>query len=119
MESDRVPEPGVDASTTLLRADDMAASTAFWTAVLGSGPGVIDGEDWVQFHAGEVRIALAGTNRIGHAPAVLLKVADLAQARSRMLALGYEPGEEEEGLHERTVALKDPSGNHVVMYEPR
>ena len=134
MESDAEPEPERAASSSPLtrRLDhvyywvaDMDRAVAFYCDVVGLPLIRRTGDEWAEFDAGDVRLALHGAIH-GHAPppggatAVFL-VDDLDAARSALSARGVTPGHEGgvEG-YARFLAFSDPDGNtvQIIEYEP-
>lgn len=101
---------------------DMDAAVAFYRDVLGLTLRFQDGSRWAAFDAGGTTFALsseAGPSGAGGATVSFRVegldafVADL-RAKGAALDSGIT-----EGAHERTVGVRDPSGNRVLLYESR
>ena len=85
----------------VLPVDDMAAAARTWSALLGVDPTFVDGERWAQFDVSVAGgVALAGTDRVADVPGLMIKVADVAAARTQAIRLGLPVGELEDGPHE-------------------
>lgn len=105
--------------TPVLPVPDLDAAVAAWRGILGIEPTFVDGTRWAQFDLGGRRLALAGTDRAADVPSLMVKVGDLAAARSELEAAGAQLGPVEEGPHELRCVLDGPAGCPVVLYEPR
>jgi hypothetical protein len=103
----------------VLPVDDLASAVATWSAILGAAPTFVDGDRWAQFDVAGRRLALAGTDRSGDMPGIMLKVPDLAAARARLLGEGIALGEPQEGAHEIRCSGVAPGGWPIVLYSPR
>ena len=108
-----------------MTATNLDASVAFYRDVVGLPLIRRAGDEWAEFDAGAVRLALHGAVH-GHAPppggatAVFL-VDDLDDARGALTARGVTFGHEGgvEG-YARFLAFADPDGNtvQIIEYEP-
>jgi hypothetical protein len=103
----------------VLPVDDLAQAVAAWSAILGVAPTFVDGDRWAQFDVGGRRLALAGTDRIADVPGIMLKVADVAGARARLVAQGITLAEPQQGAHEIRCSGVAPGGWPIVLYSPR
>src|SRR5687767_7261192 len=101
---------------------DMEAAVAFYRDVLDLTLVRRDGDEWAEFEAGPVRLALHGTpDPAPTSGTVVFRVADLDEARMQLQARGADVGErvgEVEGLA-RCATLRDPDGNPVQLIEYR
>jgi catechol 2,3-dioxygenase-like lactoylglutathione lyase family enzyme len=102
--------------------NDMDRAVAFYRDVLGLPLARRDGDEWAEFDAGGVRLALHGAVH-GHAPppggaAVVFEVADLDIARATLAARGVSFGHEGdvEG-YARFLTFTDPDGNTLQVIE--
>ena len=99
---------------------DMSAAVGFYRDVLGLPLVRRDGDEWAEFEAGPVRLALHGTNEAlpGSGTAVF-RVADLDEATMVLAARGATVDDhvgEVEGLA-RFATVRDPDGNPVQLIE--
>jgi len=103
-----VPTAGMDADlgfysgfglTTRFRDSDAYAAVTDGTVTIGL--------------AGEVEQPLPGRTLL------TLQVEDIAAEGARLRACGVEVGPVQEGAHELRVLVSDPSGNPVLIYQPR
>jgi predicted enzyme related to lactoylglutathione lyase len=111
-----------DLNFVILHVRDVAAARTFYTDALGLAV-TAENPTFVQFQAtGGATLALqhdeaaapTGTIELWwQAPAV---DATFAQLRERGVAIVSEPTDQPFG---RTVAIKDPEGNVLAMYQPR
>jgi catechol 2,3-dioxygenase-like lactoylglutathione lyase family enzyme len=104
---------------------DMDRAVAFYLDVLGLPLVRRSGDEWAEFDAGPVRLALHGAVH-GHAPppgggTAVFQVDDLDSARAALTARGVTFGHEGgvEG-YARFLAFTDPDGNtvQIIEYEP-
>jgi catechol 2,3-dioxygenase-like lactoylglutathione lyase family enzyme len=99
---------------------DMDAAVAFYTDVLGLTPRMRAGNEWAEFDAPPVVLALHGSE--GKAPGsgtVVFRVTDLDISRSELTRRGAVFDEhvgEVEG-HARFATFRDPSGNPLQIIE--
>jgi hypothetical protein len=98
--------------------DDLAGAVERWSALLGVAPTFVDGDRWAQFDVAGGRLALSGADRVHDGPAVLVKVADLDEARSRAAAQGFEVGDITTGPHERRCVAVGPDGFAAILHSP-
>jgi catechol 2,3-dioxygenase-like lactoylglutathione lyase family enzyme len=101
---------------------DMDAAVAFYRDVVGLSLVRRDGDDWAEFDAGPVRLALHGTDDAAQTSGtVVFRVADLDEARSALERRGAifvdHPGEVE-GFA-RFATFRDPDANPVQIIEYR
>lgn len=99
---------------------DMDAAVTFYRDVLGLPLVRRDGDEWAEFEAGPVRLALHGT---ADPPpgngTVVFRVANLDEARIVLRGRGADMDEhvgEVEGLA-RFATVRDPDGNPVQLIE--
>lgn len=108
----------IEGVATVLPVDDVAAAAKVWASLLGAEPTFVDGDRWAQFDVGGRRIALAGTDRASNLPGVMLKVADLADARANAEAQGLVVSPVHQGPHEQRCVVDGPGGWPIVLYSP-
>lgn len=79
-----------------------------------------DGERWVQYHVGNVNVALASTDEAPadrRGPIVVFEVAALEAATDNVVAAGARLlGERDMGSHGRTATFEDPEGNVFQLF---
>lgn len=98
--------------------DDLAGAVERWSALLGVAPTFVDGDRWAQFDVAGGRLALSGADRVHDGPAVLVKVSDLDEARTRAQALGFRVGDITTGPHERRCVAVGPDGWAAILHSP-
>lgn len=98
--------------------DDLAGAVERWSALLGVAPTFVDGDRWAQFDVAGGRFALSGADRVHDGPAMLVKVPDLDEARTRAQALGFQVGEITTGPHERRCVAVGPDGYAAILHSP-
>lgn len=99
---------------------DMDAAVGFYRDTLGLPLVRRDGDEWAEFEAGPVRLALHGTTETppGNGT-VVLRVADLDEATMVLAGRGATVDDhvgEVEGLA-RFATVRDPDGNPVQLIE--
>ncbi|MCE6996079.1 hypothetical protein LZG04_14880 [Saccharothrix sp. S26] len=82
------------------------------------GAAFVDGDRRAQFDAAGGRLALSGADRVHDGPAVLVKVTDRDEARSRAAAPGFEVGDITTGPHERRCVAVGPDGFAAILHSP-
>lgn len=102
----------------VVTTDDLADAVRRWSTLLGVEPTFVDGDRWAQFDVAGGRLALSGADRVHDGPAVLVKVADLDEARARAESLGYRVGEITTGPHERRCVAVGPDDHAVILHAP-
>ena len=105
--------------STVVPTDDLAGALRVWKGLLGVEPTFVDGDRWTQFDVAGARIALSGTDRVhgAHdAPALMVRVADLEEARADALAMGLKAGEVTRGPHESRCVVTMPGPCAVILY---
>ena len=100
------------------RVRDMDAAVTFYAQVLGLPLKFRDGNNWAAFDVAGVTLALEG-GPSERGATVSLRVQQLDQVVARLRESGASVSEPVEGAHERRAELTDPSGNTLVLYEPR
>lgn len=93
----------------------------FYADVLGLALQFRDGDRWVQFKAGDISIALAGSEESMGAPldvpVPVFEIDDLDAALAELRAKGGETGAVRDmGAHGRTALIRDPSGAFLVLF---
>ena len=100
---------------------DMDASVAFYGDVVGLTLVRRDGNEWAEFDAGPVRLALHGSETPVASGTAVFRVEDLDQARWTLEERGATFDEyvgEVEG-RARFATFRDPDGNPVQIIEYR
>jgi predicted enzyme related to lactoylglutathione lyase len=100
------------------RVRDMDAAVTFYAQVLGLPLKFRDGDNWAAFDLGGVTLALEGGAADGGAT-VSLRVQGLDEVIAALRQAGATVSDATQGAHERRAELTDPSGNTLVLYEPR
>ena len=99
---------------------NMDASVAFYRDVVGLELVRRDGDEWAEFDAGSVRLALHGTDDpVPPSGTAVFRVDDLDDARLRLTARGARFDAhvgEVEGLA-RFATFRDPDGNPIQLIE--
>ena len=102
----------------VLPVPDLTEAIDTWKTVLGVEPTFIDGDKWAQFDLEGRRLILSGTDRIAETPSIMVKTADVADARTRMSSAGLSFGDAyRHGGELRSNAL-GPGGWTIVLYGP-
>ena len=101
---------------------DMDRAVAFYADVLGLPLSYRSGDDWAQFAAGPIQLALHGAGSAGETRTggtLAFTVADLdatkAKLSSKGVSVGHEGGGERRGP--RFVEFTDPDGNVLALFE--
>jgi catechol 2,3-dioxygenase-like lactoylglutathione lyase family enzyme len=100
---------------------DMDAAVAFYADVVGLALLRRDGNEWAEFDAGPVKLALHGGDSTGASGTAVFRVDDLDRARWTLEGRGATFDEyvgEVEGLA-RFATFRDPDGNPVQIIEYR
>jgi catechol 2,3-dioxygenase-like lactoylglutathione lyase family enzyme len=100
---------------------DMDAAVAFYEDVVGLALVRRDGNEWAEFEAGPVRLALHGSETAVASGTAVFRVEDLDRARWTLEERGAAFDEyvgEVEGLA-RFATFRDPDGNPVQIIEYR
>jgi catechol 2,3-dioxygenase-like lactoylglutathione lyase family enzyme len=100
---------------------DMDAAVAFYEDVVGLSLVRRDGNEWAEFEAGPVRLALHGSETAAASGTAVFRVDDLDRARWTLEERGATFDEfvgEVEGLA-RFATFRDPDGNPVQIIEYR
>ena len=99
---------------------DMDAAVAFYRDVLALTLTRRDGDEWAEFDAGPVRLALHGSaDEVPGSGTVVFRVDDLDDARLALRARGADVDDrvgEVEGFA-RFATVRDPDGNPVQLIE--
>jgi catechol 2,3-dioxygenase-like lactoylglutathione lyase family enzyme len=103
-------------------ATDIAASTHFYGELLGLPFGPTQHEDWVEYQAGNVTLAVMTpeTHDDTFAPltpgSFAFRVPDVAAAREALEAAGVPVGEVWDSGVCRGVGITDPAGNRILLH---
>ena len=100
------------------RVRDMDTAVTFYAQVLGLPLKFRDGDQWATFDLAGVTLALEGGASASGAT-VSLRVTGLDDVVRQLREAGATVSEPTDGAHERRAELTDPSGNTLVLYEPR
>jgi catechol 2,3-dioxygenase-like lactoylglutathione lyase family enzyme len=98
---------------------DMDAAVAFYRDVVGLPLVRRDGNEWAEFDAGPVRLALHGTDTVAPSGTVVFRVSDLDAARWTLTARGavFDASVGEVEGFARFSTFRDPDGNPVQLIE--
>lgn len=110
--------PEVISLTPVVATANLHEAIRVWSELLGAQPTFVDGTRWAQFDLGHGRLALAGNDRVTQAPAVMLKVADVEQARARAIALSLPAAPLQHGPHEVRCLVQNINGWDLIFYAP-
>ena len=101
---------------------DIEEARRFYGEVLGLPKGPTTHEDWVEFQAGEVTLAVVtpATHDYDFAPlpvgTIALRVSDVAEATAKLEAAGVAvKGTWDSGVC-HTAAFRDPAGNSILLH---
>jgi catechol 2,3-dioxygenase-like lactoylglutathione lyase family enzyme len=102
---------------------DMDRAVAFYETVLGLAVSSRAGNEWAEFRAGPVRLALHGTEETSMPPSgtVVFRVEDLDEARWALQQRGvvFDGHESEVPGVARFTTFHDPDGNLLQLIEYR
>ena len=110
-----------NADLVYLFVTDMERAIAFYRDTLELELLYSTGDEWAQFRAGPLQLALHGTAHVAHrvGGTIAFTVSDLdaskVQLASRGVVLGHEGGGE--GRGPRFVEFADPDGNMLALFE--
>jgi catechol 2,3-dioxygenase-like lactoylglutathione lyase family enzyme len=99
---------------------DMEAAVAFYTDVLGLTPRMRTGNEWAEFDAPPVVLALHGSDgQLPGSGTVVFRVSDLDRSRSELSQRGavFDDHIGEVEGHARFATFRDPSGNPLQIIE--
>jgi len=102
--------------------DDIEKAKDFYGRVLGLPPGPSQHEDWVEFEAGNVTLAVMTphTHEYEFAPlppsTIALRVPDVAEAKAKLEAAGVEVNEMWDSGVCRGAGFRDPAGNAILLH---
>jgi catechol 2,3-dioxygenase-like lactoylglutathione lyase family enzyme len=100
---------------------DMDRAVAFYQDVLGLPVAHRAGDEWAEFQAGAVRLALhaTGEDELPASGTVVFRVDDLDEARWTLQQRGatFDGHESEVSGFARFATLRDPDGNPVQLIE--
>ena len=108
--------------------DDIEAAKRFYGEVLGLPDGPSRHEDWVEYQAGDVTLAVMTPETHDYEFAALppstiaLGVPDVAAAKAELEAKGVEVGDMWDSGVCRGAGVTDPAGNRILLhhrYAPR
>ena len=100
---------------------DMDRAVAFYRDTLGLELDYRSGDEWAQFSAGLIKLALHGTGSVATRPGgtIAFTVSDLDASKVKLtehcVAIGHEGGGE--GRGPRFVEFADPDGNVLALFE--
>ena len=110
-----------NADLVYLFVSDMERAVAFYRDTLELEMAYRMGDEWAQFNAGALRIALHGTTHVAGRPGgtIAFTVTDLDAAKAKLASRGIELGHEGggEGRGPRFVEFADPDGNVLALFE--
>lgn len=94
----------------------------FYTALLGTAPAFADGDKWIQFPSETGRFAISSPGEAASPNVncvVVFEVNDItAVSNAALMQGGKIIGERDMGSHGRTMALMDPAGNVIQLFQP-
>jgi catechol 2,3-dioxygenase-like lactoylglutathione lyase family enzyme len=102
--------------------DDIEAARHFYGEVLGLPDGPSQHEDWVEYQAGNVTLAVMTPETHDYEFAALppatiaLGVPDVADAKAQLEAAGVEVGEMWDSGVCNGVGVSDPAGNRILLH---
>jgi catechol 2,3-dioxygenase-like lactoylglutathione lyase family enzyme len=108
--------------------DDIEAARRFYGEVLGLPPGPTAHEDWVEYQAGDVTLAVMTPEshdyEFSQLPpsTIALGVPDVAEAKAQLEAAGVEVDEMWDSGVCNGAGVSDPAGNRILLhhrYAPR
>ena len=103
-------------------AKDIAESTRFYGDILGLPPGPTRHDDWVEYQAGNVTLAVMTpeTHDDTFAPltpgSFALRVADVAAAKAQLEAAGVDVADVWDSGVCRGAGFTDPAGNRILLH---
>jgi predicted enzyme related to lactoylglutathione lyase len=103
-------------------ATDIAASTRFYGEVLGLPPGPSRHDDWVEYQAGNVTLAVMTPETHGDAfepltpSSFALGVPDVAAAKAALETAGVQVAEIWDSGVCRGAGFTDPAGNRILLH---
>ena len=105
----------------LIPVASLDAALRFYEEALGTKAKFRDGDRFAAVPCGDVTLALVGPSEraadAGVAPAI--KVRDVEAVAAKLRALGVASVEIRDGGHERTLEIRDPAGNPLVLYQAK
>ena len=105
-----------------IATDKADLQASFYEKTLGLTLQFRDGERWIQFKTGDVSLAITSREESMGAPldvpVPVFEVDDLDSAIGELRGRGHQTGEiRDMGAHGRTVAIRDPSGAFLVLFQ--
>jgi catechol 2,3-dioxygenase-like lactoylglutathione lyase family enzyme len=103
-------------------AKDIEASMRFYGEVLGLPPGPTQHEDWVEYQAGNVTLAVMTPEThdeefVPLAPgSVALRVPDVAAAKAELEAVGVRVADVWDSGVCNGARFRDPAGNSILLH---
>jgi len=110
-----------NAQMVYLFVSDMDRAVAFYRDVLELEFAYRTGDEWAQFNAGMLQLALHGTTHVAGRPGgtIAFTVDDLDASKTKLASRGVEIGHEGGGGERgpRFVEFADPDGNMLALFE--
>jgi predicted enzyme related to lactoylglutathione lyase len=105
---------------TILRANDLAVSEAWYTNLLGRGPDNRPMPTLVQWELFEQAGLGLATDPVisGGKASISLFVDDIAAERRRLEEIGIRLGEDIQGDYSQMAQVEDPAGNRITLSTP-
>lgn len=113
-------EPDIRLGMIILMESDLEAAVEFYKK-LGFQLKFHVKNSWAEFKIGDIKVGLCPTTQapFDHHSGIVLEVKNLNDFYQKMKAQGIEfIGEPKEAVHGLMLAIKDPSGNIIDLYEP-
>lgn len=102
--------------------DDIARAKDFYGRILGLADGPTQHDDWVEYQAGNVTLAVMTpeTHDDEFSPlppgTIAFRVPDVAEAKSKLEAAGVEVNEMWDSGVCRGAGFRDPAGNAILLH---
>ena len=101
---------------------DIEEAKRFYGEVLGLPPGPSQHEDWVEYEAGNVTLAVMTPHTHDYdfsalpPSTIALRVTDVATAKAKLEEAGLEVGEMWDSGACKGAGVNDPAGNRVLLH---